>query len=321
MPRRLSLRRAPIAAALLAAFAAPASAEWVEWIADAAFETKFNDNLNQTGFHGDEASDFLFRPSLSVGRVFQATDLTRLSGTVDVEGELHARFDRLNAGVLGVTLAAHHKFGLGHTRPWMRLHAKAGRIDVKEHNRDGWLWEGGIQLGKRFTPRFDATLAYTYEGRDGHDGGLVAPGFDTDVWDQNRHRINAEANFLVTELLLFTAGFEFIDGDFESACPKAGPGGGGPGPAPGPGPGPGPGGNGFLDEERPEAAALDAVFGNAPGDCMYRVDGQIYAGYFGFDYPVTDRVAVDLGYRFQHGEGRVLDYDSHIGTLGFTFRY
>jgi len=73
MPRTNRLRaRVPalLAALALASAPAPASAEWVEWIADAAFETTFNDNLNQTGFDADEASDFIVRPKLSVGRVY-----------------------------------------------------------------------------------------------------------------------------------------------------------------------------------------------------------------------------------------------------------
>ena len=103
--------------------------------------------------------------------MFQATDSTRLSATLDATGVLHARFDRLNSIEYGATLAAHHKFGLGPTKPWMRLHATASRLDVKENNRDGYLWEGGVQFGKRFTERIDATIAYAYAGREGAGRG------------------------------------------------------------------------------------------------------------------------------------------------------
>jgi len=327
--RRGPLRRVTLVLGLAFVLApARAGAEWVEWIAEAGLDTVFTDNLSQTGFDADEPSDFVFTPRLSVGRVFQAAESTRLSGTVDVEGDLHARFDRLNAVRYGVTLAAHHKFGLGRTKPWARVHVSGARYDLKEHGRDSWLYEGGLQLGKRFGPRFDASIAYAYEAREGESGRAVVPGFADDVWDQERHRVTAEANFLVTDLLLFTGGLEYLHGDFESACPKSEPAGGGPGgpPGPGPGPGPGPAGpgggpGGFLAIEKPEAAVLDEVFGNAPGDCMYRIDGEIYAAYLTFDYPLTDRIAVDLGYRFQHGDGRVLHYQSHIGRLGLTFRY
>ena len=316
---RLARAVAALASGLaLALTAAPAAAEWVEWIGDFTFETEFNDNLNQTGFDADEASDFTFRHKLAAGRVYQLGDLTRLSGTLDVEGALHARFDRLDSITYGVTLAAFHKFGLGPTRPWARAHVSGARFDLKEHGRDSWLAEGGLKLGMRFTPRLDASLAYAYEWRDGDSGRLVAPGFATDVWDQARHRVTAEAAFLLTDLLLLSGGVEYLNGDFESSCPKAGPGGGGGG---GGGPIGGGGPLGFLGQENPEAAALDEVFGNAPGDCVYRIDGDIYAAFVGLNYPVTDRIGVDLRYRFQYGNGNALHYQSQIATLAFSFRY
>ena len=53
MQRNQGVRAAIVAlAGCWAVASAPgaASAEWVDWIGDAAFETAFNDNLNQTGF-------------------------------------------------------------------------------------------------------------------------------------------------------------------------------------------------------------------------------------------------------------------------------
>ncbi|NNL67700.1 MAG: hypothetical protein HKP30_15725, partial [Myxococcales bacterium] len=88
-----------------------------------------------------------------------------------------------------------------------------------------------------------------------------------------------------------------------------------------PGPGPIAGGGGLLAQENPQSVALDEVFGNDPGDCIYRIDGEIYAAFVSLNYPITDRLAVDLGYRFQHGDGNVLHYQTNSATLTLSFRY
>jgi len=277
-----------------------ARAEWVDWIADAEVDLRYTDNLNNSAFNADEEQDFFWIPAARGGRIFQLTDRTRMSLAAEVAGEIYHEFDGLDAIEAGGSLGLTHKFGVGRA-PWLRASFFGGYKEVRESERSGPRLEAGLEIGKRFSPRFDASLAYLYTNRDGGDG--VAPmgsTLPTDVFDQQYHLITLSGNFLLAPPLLVTAGYTFRTGDFDSACT------------------PGNAGEALSREKgNIEAIALDGVFGG----CVYRLDGTGHSGFINFSYGFTNRLSLDLGYRYLWGKGDSLTYERNTVQLALLFRY
>jgi len=287
-----------VAAALL--LASPAGAEWVEWIADAGLAFEWDDNVNRSAFDADEVSDFRWRPAVRGGRIYQLTDHTRLSFAAELEGALYHDWDGLNHFRAGGTAAVLHKFGTGPNVPTLRFHGTVGYLGISDHERSSVLYEAGIQLSKRFSPRFDAAIDVLYSDRDGRNGTVVVPTLGTDVWDQANVEVGAVGNFLITPQILASVGYRYRDGEFDSACT------------------PGNVATVFAREgSNVEAIAIDDVFGG----CVYRLDGHMHGALVNLSYGLSDHLSVDLGYRFQHGKARSLAYDTNIVTLSLLFRY
>jgi hypothetical protein len=298
------MRRRPAWAAIGAALTAsllaapPAAAEWVDWIAEADLDFRYDSNLNNAGFGSEEEDDFLWSPQARVGRVYQFAESTRLDALAEVRGEIHYDWTDLDAVAGEGQLSLSHKFGLGDA-PWARAFAGGGYEAIEDDERSGARFEVGAQAGKRFSPRFDASLTYRFALRDGDDGGLVPalPGTRNDVWDQELHEVVVDGRFLVAERLLATAGYEFRHGDLISNA-----------------------GNkrmlvaGMADVK---AVAQDDVFGG----WAYRVLGDAHSPFVSLNYALGDRFAVDASYRFRWAESESLDYENHIGQLTVMFRY
>jgi hypothetical protein len=288
---------AALAVALLAA--APAAAEWVDWIAEADLAFEYDDNLNRSAFDDDEEDDFRWLPAARLGRVYQLADLTRLSAYVEVESALHHQFERLNHVSTSGTLALNHKFGIGEV-PELRLHFTGGYLNLREDGRDSAFYESGFQLSKHLTPRLDVALVGLWSRRDGRVGKLAVPGKGRDVWDQGRFAIGADAGFLLFDPLLLQVGYRYTDGDFDSACTGANV------------------GKALAREgSNLKAIVLDPVFGG----CVYRIDGHAHTASVNLNYGIGSRFSVDLGYQLQWGKGRELIYRSNVASLAVMFRY
>ena len=274
-----------------------ASAEWADWIAEGDVAFQYESNLNFSPFGGDEEDDFWWRFGTRGGRFFQLTDLTRASVEGNLAGEVYHEFDDLNAVDVGGTLAVSHKFGVG-DKPWARLAVFGGYKDLREDDRSGARLEVDLAAGKRFSPRFDASLRYRFTSRWGGNGPTAVPTLSTNVWDQQYHLISAAGNFLVTRALLATLGFTFRTGEFDSACTPQNVG-------------------TVLSWGNVKAIALDPVFGG----CAYRLRGEAYSPFVNLSYGITHHLSVNASYRFMHGDAQRLDYDNHIGKLTLVLRY
>jgi hypothetical protein len=305
----LAGRRFCLVAALWLA-AAPAAAEWVDFIAEAELAFQYDSNLNRAGFGADEEWDLSWHPRLELGRVYQIGDATRLDVSAEVRGEIHHRFSSLDAVAGDGKLSLFHKFGLG-PAPWVRVFYAGGYLGVQDLPRSGPRFVVGAEVGKRFSSRFDASLAYHYTNRSGVGGppapvagpgpGPGGPGLMTnlpdDVFDQETHVVTLSGSFLLTEDLLLTAGFGYRRGDFDSNARTNL--------------------TGVVANEDVEAVARDQVFGG----WVYRIVGNAYAPFASLNYGLSERFSLDLGYRFQYGEGDWLSYANHMARLAVLFRY
>jgi hypothetical protein len=296
MSRRRTRTLALVAAVALLPASGPADAEWVDWIADARLDGRYDSNVNQAAKSSEAEWDLSFLPSITLGRVYQLAERTRVAATASVAGEIYSRYDRLNAAAGDGRVSLSHKFGLGDA-PWAQIFASGGYQHVEVHQRQGPRFATGATLGKRFSPRFDARLSYRYSQRWGPDGPRAVVGVPDDVFDQHSHLIELEGSFLATESLLLRTGFGYQRGDFDTniISNRAT----------------------VLAGTSVEAVARDKVFGG----WVYRIEGNAYAPFASLNWGFDDHWSIDVGYRFRYAEGHGQDYRNHTVHATVLFRY
>ncbi|MFQ5415908.1 MAG: hypothetical protein ACE5FL_02555, partial [Myxococcota bacterium] len=284
------------ASAVLILAADPAAAEWVDWIADGDLGFRYDSNVNHAGFSSEREHDWIWRPKARLGRIFQFAGSTRFEAVAEIRGEIHHRWTDLDAVSGDGQLSLSHKFGMGDA-PWARVFFSGGYEGMQDSERSGSRFAVGAQAGKRFSPRFDASLSYRFTARDGDNGRRVLPGTRTDIWDQQYHEVVIDGRFLVTEQLLATAGYGFRHGDlYSNARGKL---------------------MLVLMEANAKAVARDAVFGG----WSYRLVGNAHSPFVSLNYGLGDRWSIDASYRFRYAKSDSLAYTNHITQLTVLFRY
>ncbi len=283
-------------AALL--LAAPAEAEWTEWVLDADVASRYDSNVNRAAESSEHEWDVSFRLNAQAGRFFQIAERTRLLAAGDVAGEVYTDFAQLDAIEANGQLALLHKFGVGDA-PWLRGFATGGQRAVRDGERGGPQFSAGLAAGKRLSPRLDARLRYVFTRRYGGDGSNVVAGAPDDVFEQQHHELTLDGSLLLTEELLLGAGFTYRRGDFDSNARESR--------------------FEVLARNDVDAVARDHVFGG----WIYRVEGNAYSPFARLNYGLTERWSVELGYRFQlaEGDGTSLRYRNHAVTGSVLFRY
>jgi hypothetical protein len=299
--RSRSGRLAAAAAALgLLLAAPPASAEWGAWFAELGTGFEYRDNLNNSAFRDDIEDDGAWTAGGRGGRVYNVSDQTRVSLSLDFASAVQFEFSGLNRVRASGEAAIIHKFGLGPTVPVLRVFGKAGYLAVDDSDRSGGVYETGFKLSKRFTNRLDGDLFFKYHNYDGGNGSVVVPTLGTNVWDQENFETGLDLNFLITDRLLASAGYMYRNGEFDSQCTT---------------------GNVakvFAREgDNVKAIAQDKVFGG----CVYRLGGDVHQGLANLNYAVSDHFAVDLTYKYQYAKADVLIYRTNIVSLSVLYRY
>ena len=272
-------------------FADIANAEWVERITDLEGGLLYESNINRSSFDSDKRSDTAFIPSVSLGRYNQLTDSTRLRATVDFEFGQYNNFKMLNYNKAGITLAIRQKMGFGSDAPWLRPHFSAGYTDVSSDNRDSYLYEAGLRVGKQLTPELDGRIGYVYNLRDGK----------TDVFDQRGYTLSIEGSYILTNRMLLTGGYSYWYGDFDSAYTY----------------------NNITRisaSEDVKAITTDNAFGEQ--FCIYRLAGKantisLLASYSFFD----GHGSLNVGYQQQNGKAYYLDYLNSIIRVSFIYSF
>jgi len=290
--------------AWLASAPAPAHAEWVEWIANGSLVFEYTDNLSDSPFQNTEKDDFSWETTALFGRIYQLGDNTRATLGAEVSGEVFHQFADLSRAQAGVRLSLFHKLGLGDA-PWVRISGFGGYREVIQDQRSGPLGEVEVMVGKRFTPRLDASFSYLFTARDGGKGPtapmVMGPGpgllgADRDVFDQQFHQITLQGSFLALPRVLLTAGYTFFYGEFAAFANC---------------------GAGVPAKADVRAVTSDDVFNG----CLYRLDGMGHAPFVKASYGLTDHLSLDVGYRFNWLEADRLEYERNTGQLLLQYRY
>lgn len=186
----------------------PASAEWVEWIADLGIEAERIDNINNSYFADDEQSDTRITPQLVLGRYFQLSDFNRISLAAQVRATRHQEYDGLDQNHLGASISYRHKFGLGRERPWLLGTLSYTLAGGENDLRDTGSSEFSLAVGKRLSERLDMGLHY---------GHTEQSGTNSDVFTLHRDHLDLSANYLLTPSLLGTLQLGYHDGWYNAS--------------------------------------------------------------------------------------------------------
>jgi len=278
-------------------------AEWVDKIIETSIGAEYNDNVNNSYFDSVKKEDYLFLPSVSLGRVYQLGDFTRFSITGDLKGEFYKDIYSLNSGYMGTTLGLSRKLGLGPYKPWLKIHGSGGYLTVNDRIRDSWLFEGGATLGKRILERLDAQIGYLFDYRDGQSGIEVTSDISSDVFDQDGHTGFVRLSYLLLNDLLFSLGYAIRDGDIASTCNSeiAGK---------------------VIDSV--DAISLDDAYYNVFNErpiCTYRMRALTHRIALGAVYAIDHHFSVNIRYSYLKGSASGWDYNTNKVNLSLNYSF
>ena len=119
---------------------------------------------------------------------------------------------------IGVTQL--HQFGNAFGAPWIELHLEGTWLEYEDSElRDGYKGEAKLSFGKRFNPKFSASLGYRYQLRrttDDNPEGSLAGGNSDQVFHQDRDGPFIRADFTPTSKTTIFAEYSFLQGDVAS---------------------------------------------------------------------------------------------------------
>jgi len=280
-----------------------ASAEWVDKIIDISVGAEYNDNVNNSYFDSVKIEDYLFLPSVSLGRVYQLGDFTRFSITGDLKGEFYKDLYSLNSGYMGTTLGISRKLGLGPYKPWLKFHGSGGWLTVNDRIRDSLLLETGVTLGKRLLERLDAQIGYLFDYRDAQGGVEVTPAISSDVFDQDGHTGFVQLNYLLLNDLLLSLGYAIRDGDVASTCNSEIAG---------------------MVIDSVDAISLDDAYHNVFDErpiCTYRMRALTHRIQLGSVYAIDHHFSVNFRYSYLKGSASGWDYSTNKVNLSLNYSF
>jgi len=285
------------AAWVLSTLLCTAGPAYAEWFYDAHAGGLYDDNLTRAQQAADVRGDGAATLAASGGWFYapSGTDGTTLS--LEANSEAYARFHGLNLISIGGSAGYRHKFGLGRDVPWASIIFSAAHDDFRGDIRDGDRIEARLEVGKRLSDNFDASVGIATDRRFASNDQPVVPGISGKPFDIRGHSVFARAAYDVTERLQVGARVSARRGDVVSTTRQN------------------------LDIFlASDAIAADPTFGS--DFYAYRLRGTTTAADATLSWALSDRSSLNLSY----GVARTAAYDdlnylSRLGTIVLAFRY
>ncbi len=272
------------------------AAEWGEWITDAEIVYSSSNNINNAVINRAKEKEAIITPSLSLGRVNQLTDFTRVILSADISGASHSEFSRLNYNTFGLTTGIRSKLGVGPNHPWLGADLSVSRINSESKLRSGNKYLLNLSFSKRLGSRTDFVLGYTYDNRNSDDPEPLNADFPGAVYDLEGHAASANLNLLVTQKALLSLGYSFRRGGIASTCKPD-----------------------FIPWDVVEAIAKDDAM---PG-CAYNLDADVNTWSSNLNYALFDgHASMYVGYDYIDGRARAdgsVNYKTNIWRIGIVY--
>jgi hypothetical protein len=282
--------------ALALVLAALPAAAVAQWRFDAEAARVYDDNLSRAQRDSDIIRDHALALRGALGRRFVVAD-----GDLVLRGEARAaRYDNylgLDHAALGVGAAWRRKLGLGLTAPWLAADATLLAEDYDEPVRDGSRAALSLELGRRFGPRFDASLAAAYDRREQREDLATVPGISGRPFSLQGRSLSVQARFAFDERLLAFGAVAGRRGDVVSSTRRN------------------------LQIFRESAAiADDPAFG--PDFIAYKLTGARTSSYtVGLSWALGAKASLDAAVTGDSTRARGgLDYDGNVYSLSLVYR-
>jgi hypothetical protein len=259
-----------------------------QWTFDAEIARTYDDNLSQAQRETDIARDHALALRGALGRVFVVA-----GGDLVLRGEARAaRYDDyrgLDYAAFGIAAGWRRKLGLGLTAPWLAADAALSEEDYREPVRDGPRAALSLELGKRFGPRFGASLVAAYDRREPReeDGPFALQG----------RSLELRGTFAFDDRLLAFGAIAERRGDVVSSTRR----------------------NPQIFREA-AAIAPDPAFG--PDFIAYKLTGARTSLYtIGLSWALGARASLDAAMTTDRTSARGgLDYDGNVYSLSLVYR-
>ncbi|MEE9328193.1 MAG: hypothetical protein V3U71_12985 [Cocleimonas sp.] len=271
-------------------------AEWVEYINNASVGITYSDNLNQSAFDSDEHTDRFITPSYTVGRYYQANDLTRVRLDLNLSANIHDEFDKLDSVNITGSTSVVHKLGVGFNKPWIRGKVSIGHKNAAVKIRDGTLRGLNLSAGKRITDRLSGQVGINYNKRTGGKGEVVVDTLSTRVFDIENKSISVNFDYLLSQRSQLSAALTHRNGEFDGACTEENAG-------------------IVLDNEDVKAITFDDVFKG----CVYQLEGSGNSLRLRYSYALGRHSSVNVAYEKRDMKVDVLDYDTSLWNISYMY--
>lgn len=195
------------------ALLASSGAARAAWQLDVDAGFFYDSNLTRAYAPADIRADGAFTLDATAGWFSALSGADGLTLSADARSEVYHRFHGLNFIGIGATANYRHKFGLGYAAPWISLGISGAYENYREKIRDGARLEAVAELGKRFTPEFDASFGGTLERRYAGNDEPVVPGISGKVFALRGASLFARAAYAASDRLLVAAKLKVRRGD------------------------------------------------------------------------------------------------------------
>lgn len=267
-----------------------------QWTIGAEVARTYEDNLPNAQLQSDVTRDHALALRGSLGRFALLAD-----GDLLLRGEARAaRYDNytgLDRFALGLGAGWRRKIGVGLTAPWVAADAALFAQDYGTAVRDGPLAILSLEIGKRFDPRFDASLGVAYDRREQNDDLPVVPGISGRPFSLQGRSIALRGNLALDASWVVFGAVSARRGDVVSSTRRN-----------------------FQIFQQSAAIAADPAFG--PDYFAYSLTGaSSTSGTIGVSWALGTSASLNASLTGDRTRARGgLDYDGNVYSLSFVYR-
>ena len=188
-----------------------------EWGFDVTGGFTYDDNLSNA-FEADERKgDTAAVIDFAGGYRQQLGTSTELGLSLLATSQSYLHYTGLTNIGLGARALLRTKFGLGAEAPWLALAAQAVYHNYHDDNLDGWSYEAGATLGKRFGDRWTVSGSVRYDAYVANSTPpVIVPGLSGSPYDVYGWNLGVQARFLATDSDLVSLSFNWRTGTVTS---------------------------------------------------------------------------------------------------------
>jgi hypothetical protein len=268
-----------------------------DWTMGADAQVRHDNNVGNAGYPADIVEDSVIGGHLSLYQVKPFGEGYSVSAGGDLSGETFHRIDGLSNASVGGGLSVKKKRGLGAFAPWIRAGVSIARSDYRDNYRNASIYRATVAAGRRIDERWNLWIDYTFERRAAATQEQQEPGISGDAYSQKDHRVTANVQYAVNEIVSLAADLSVRRGDVVSTTLSE-----------------------YRIYDAPRAIAEDPAFG--ADAYAYRLLGTTYGFRVGIDFSPTAHTLIECGFeRFDTHTEEGYGYTISMPQISWSYRY